>query len=697
MSAKGKNSKKDRSGGSKKRRKKSPTRQKHSGSVFPCGVISISSQGYGFVETPEGRFYIPSKRTNGAMDRDLVRVRPSSNWQPRSSFTSEDGHSLDRKTPTASVERVLERAHTSTVGMFVSLDGLGFVIPQDKRMNYLIRAHRGSCNPQERDIVLLRFDVYPTKREMPSGHVEKILGHEGDPGILEEIVAAKHGLETQFSPAALKEAAEQKLDVEEALQEPDRLDLRDRFVLTIDPVDAKDFDDALSVEYVDDLICLGVHIADVSNYVRWGSSLDLDARRRATSVYFPNKVIPMLPEALSNNLCSLKPGEDRLAFTVDIYLDKDCVPLRSEMYPSVIRSSLRLDYGNVQAMFDGKLDYPNAQARETLTQLRQIGKTLLARRKARGSLDFESSELKVLLDDEGLAYDVIERQRSEATSLVEEAMILANETVAAYMLKTDSSMIYRVHDAPSPSSLEEITPALREMGVLSPALAPTNKSIQALIDSVRDKPESIIVNSLVLRSMKQALYRDKFTSHFGLASLAYTHFTSPIRRYPDLMAHRFLRARLYKAAKDRGKISSKAKRPEAVENVQQMSAVLAQICEHSSVMERTAELASNEMLEIKVCEYMEQFVGQKFDALIVSVLSSGFFVRLKNGCEGLVPVRSLSAYYEFDEEKRKLVDYESPSRRSFSLGQRVQVVLLSTGSNLGFASGARSRLTFGLV
>ncbi len=672
----------------------SSTRRKTPSAAFPTGTISITSEGYGFVETSDGKFFIPARRINGAMDGDTVRVRPSSSGGGRDGSGASDGsRRFGSRAPIATVDRVLHRAHSTIVGMYILLDGIGFVIPQDARMDYLIRARTTeSVCPGESDIVMLAMETYPSRRESPSGVVVRILGREGDPGIAEEIIAARHGLETAFSQGAIEEAGELRLDIDSALQEPDRRDLRDRFILTIDPADAKDFDDALSLEHVDGLVRLGVHIADVSHYVRWGTSLDLDARRRATSTYFPDRVIPMLPERLSNGLCSLNPDEERLAFTVDIYLDGSCKVVRSEMYPSVIRSRLRLDYGHVQEMFDGGCPYPSEEARGVLDGLHRVSRKLFARRIARGALDFESSELKIVFSDSGEPIDIVKRTRNDATDLVEEAMILANETVASFMLDAGSPMVYRVHDEPSPSSLEEVVPVLRELGVLKGSLAPTNRSIQSVLDSVRGKPVSEIVNGMLLRAMKQAVYRDGFTTHFGLASTGYTHFTSPIRRYPDLIAHRFLRYRLFEAARDRGEIPRSEPLPSAVVGIGQMADQLQQLCEHSSAMEREAEKASYEALERRICEYMEGFVGQTFDAMIVNVLSFGFFVRITNGCEGLVSVRSLDGWYSFDETKRVLTDLDSPRGRTFGLGQRVRVVLISTGS-----AGSRARLAFRLA
>lgn len=648
---------------------------------LPVGKINVVSAGYGFVDTAEGTFFVPEHKVNGAMDGDTVRVRPlSDDWRRRMRESEEGGGREHSHAPAASVERVLERATSQLVGKFVVYDGIGFVIPQDARLDYLIRANPApGVVVSDGDIVLLRIDVYPSKHESPSGMVERVLGREDDPGILEEIFAARHGIETVFTPTATEEAEALVLDVDAALREPDRRDIRDRYVFTIDPADARDFDDALSLDYIDGTMRVGVHIADVSTYVRWGSSLDLDARRRGTSVYFPDRVIPMLPEQLSNGLCSLNPGEDRLAFTVDIYLDQNASVIRSDMYPSVIRSSLRLDYDHVQRMFDGDEDYPCAEAKTALDGLHKASRKLRERRMRRGALDFDSTELKVTFDGDGKPDGIIQRRSTDATELIEEFMILANETVAGYMLERGAPMVYRVHDDPNPGSLEAIVPVLREFGYAKDGVPLTNKQIQEILDDVDGKPTQHIVSTLLLRSMKQAVYRDHYTTHFGLASPGYTHFTSPIRRYPDLMAHRLLRLQLFL---DRYPDNPPA-RPPAIADLKTMIEQLDWLCSNSSLREREAEKASYEALDSKICEYMEQFVGERFSGLIVNVMRFGFFVRLENGCEGLVPVRELDGWFDYDEARRTLSHRESGEDVTYRLGQNVAVELVSADKRTG--------------
>ncbi len=656
--------------------------------TLPVGTINITSQGYGFVQTPEGKFYISKSKINGAMDGDTVRVRPISRPQKRRQHCELNAAKSDAaQSAFALVDKVVERKTCELIGKYVLFEDTGYFIPQDARLDYLIRANAPSTlEVHDGDIVKLLIDTYPTNKQSSCGTVTRVVGREDDPQILEEIFAARHGIETCFSEGAISEANECILDIQSALEEPDRVDIRDRYILTIDPKDAKDFDDALSLDFVNGTMRLGVHIADVSSYVRWGTSIDLDAKNRTTSTYFPDRVIPMLPEKLSNELCSLNPDVDRLAFSVDMYFDNNGACVNTEMYPSVIRSRLRLDYASVQSMFDGEQKYPSIDAKQTLYNLHKLSQQLRKKRMRRGALDFESIELKVTFDKADKPNGITKRVRSEATELVEECMIAANEAVASYMLKCGGDMVYRVHEEPLLSSLEDIAPALREFGYATHEVPITNEQIQAILDDAYTKPIYPIVSNLLLRAMKQAVYRDHFTTHFGLASLGYTHFTSPIRRYPDLLAHRLLRLQLFK---DKYPKNPPA-RPSAIAGISDMTEQLEYLCERSSKKERESEKASYEALNSKICEYMEQFVGDKFEAIIVNVMQFGFFVRLQNGCEGLVPIDTLDGWYDYDEAKRKLSCADSGVNIEYGLGQDVKVILTKTDK-------VRGNLTFALA
>ena len=437
-----------------------------------------------------------------------------------------------------------------------------------------------------------------------------------------------------------------------------------RDIFTIDPTDAKDFDDAISLDEVDGMLRLGVHIADVSSYVAWDSHIDICARDRATSVYLVDRVLPMLPEKLSNDVCSLRPGEDRLTMTCDMYLDASANVRRYEIYPSVICSKRRFDYDEVQEILDGKRDDPYATK---LARFDALAKRLLSLRLARGAIDFETVEAKPVLDERGMVMRVDLRHKTDATSMIEEAMILANETVARHAHANDVPFVYRVHEPPSAAALEALLPPLRELGYNVAELATGNPAaFQDVLDEAHGTREEPLVNYLVLRSMERAAYNTEPIGHFGLASTFYCHFTSPIRRYPDLVVHRMLKAQL-------------TRRPERFD---QEVAALPWIAEHSSNMERVAEKAARESQELKIVEYMERSVGQAFPAVVSGVTSYGVYVRLENTAEGFLPVRALGReYFAFDPVLHRLTGEDTGT--VYRLGQRLPVILAAADPRAG--------------
>ena len=458
------------------------------------------------------------------------------------------------------------------------------------------------------------------------------------------------------------------LDAEGALVAGYR-DLTERFVFTIDPADAKDFDDALSLDYLEDerLWRLGVHIADVSHYVPWNSSVDLDARRRATSVYLADRVIPMLPPALSDELCSLKPGEVRRSMTADLYLNDAGEFVRADFYPALIRSDARLAYNEADAIL---LDYKEAVAAGgdlawRLVQCSRLAGLREAARTRAGGIDFATTEAKVALDGEGRPVDIVLRRKTDATRLVEEAMILANEAVAGCLETRGFPCLFRVHEPPAADALGSLIPVFQEFPWFTRPMearlvAGDARTIQEILAASADRSEGELVSSLLLRAMKRAVYRPDNLGHYGLASEAYCHFTSPIRRYPDLVVHRMLRAAL-------------TRRPEKFD---QEMAALPWIAEHSSDMERVADTAARQSQELKMAEYLSAFTGQAFSGVVSGVASYGLYVRLDCTAEGILPVRALGEeYFAFDPVRYTLTGEESG--RAFRLGQRVPVVLKS--------------------
>lgn len=669
---------------------------------MPRGTLAVHADGYGFVRTSEGEFFVPASKLGGAFDGDVVEVAPlpasssKAHRQPGRDAMRTGGRRAAR------VVRVIERAHETLIGRYEVADPFGVVIPEDPRIPYDIFTQRSAApDVPHGALVRVRIETYPSRRTAATGVVEEVLGEAGEPRIGVESIIARHRLETRFSEACLKEAEGLRLDAGAALARG-YADLRTRCVFTVDPADARDFDDALSLERVegapgpDDLApsCalevpgwegagapawrLGVHIADVSAYVPWGSAIDLDARNRATSAYLVDRVIPMLPERLSNDLCSLRPDEDRLSMTADLYLDAQGRLARCAIYPAVIRSRARLSYDQVQAAFEGAsaaaaadADDAGAQTRwgieaavlSRLERLREIGSRRTELWRQAGGIDFPSTEAKVRLGADGVPVGVDLRRKTDATSLVEEAMILANEAVARCLVAKGSPGLFRVHERPATDGLAGLVPVLEEFGWFSRIdtarfVQGDPHAVQAVLEASRGRSEGELVGSLVLRAMKRADYRPTCEGHYGLASEAYVHFTSPIRRYPDLVVHRMLKALLFG-------------RPELHD--QEVSA-LRWLGRHCSEREREADAAARESQELKLIELLETRVGEAFSGVVSGVAPYGLYVRLENTAEGLLPVRRLGTeYFSFDAELHRLAGEDSG--RIWRLGQRVAVVL----------------------
>lgn len=634
----------------------------------PHGVLTVHGGTFGFVRTAEGEYFIPESKMAGAFDGDLVEIAPLP------ARGAQKGAAEER--PAARILRVIDRAHDTVVGRYEVAEPFGVVVPEDRNISYDIFTMRADF-PDVPDgaLVRVRMTAYPSRHEAACGVIEEVLGTAEEATISVDAIVARNKLETVFSEGALAEAQAAQLDEVGALAAGYR-DVRDRCVFTIDPADARDFDDALSLDPAQEFLrdgavwCLGVHIADVSHYVPWNSSLDLDARRRATSVYLVDRVIPMLPEQLSNGLCSLNPNETRRCMTCDVYLDQDWKAVGYDIYPALMRSQARLTYGQVQQALDGDAALPD-DIMQRVRFLSQFAKARIAARQVAGGLDFDFPEACVVLDDDGKPLRVDLRRKTEATSLVEEAMILANEVVAQHLSERGFPALYRVHEKPSPDSLAALLPVLQEFSWfsrISPErfVAGDAHAIARVLSESQGRLEGSLVQTLVLRAMKRAAYKPTCDGHFGLASEAYAHFTSPIRRYPDLVVHRMLRAQL-------------TRRPQKFE---QEVAALPWIAEHASDMERVAEKAARQSQELKLIEYMAGFLGETFDATVSGVASYGMYVSLDNTAEGMVAARYLGdEYFACDAVRYQLVGQDSG--KVFRLGQRVRVALAAADAKAG--------------
>ncbi len=609
------------------------------------GPLQVIRSGAGFVETEEGPdIFIPPNAMNTAMDGDRVVARV------------ERKRSGDR--PEGRIIKVLERARTTVVGVYHPARSYGFVVPEDKKLNKDVFVPPGQdAGAVDGDVVVVRVTSWGDTQRGPAGEVETILGKMGDPGVDVLAVAHGHELPLEFPPEVEAEAARLKERGVQIGVETGRHDLRGQLIFTIDPADAKDHDDALSIQRGDDgLWHVGVHIADVSYYVEEGGEIDQEAFKRATSVYLVDRVIPMLPETLSNDLCSLRPHEDRFAISLLLRLDDDANVRSHEVVRSVIRSAHKLAYEDAQAVIDGTASV-SEEADRAIRDLAALARKLRAKRAERGSIDFDLPEARVVLNTAGEPTDIQKVLRLEAHRLIEDFMILANETVDRAARERKLPFLRRVHENPDGDRLEQLQAFLAGLGVRIPD-SPSPKDLQRAIAQFEGRPEESLVSTVVLRSMKRARYSEKPLGHFGLATDHYTHFTSPIRRYSDLVVHRLTT----RAMVDGEKL------PEELR-----TEMLPAVARRTSERERVAVDAERDSIDLKKTEFMEQHVGDTFDGTVSGVTSFGLFVLLDRFfVEGLVHVSSLGDdYYVFLEDKFALVGENTKKR--FRLGDRVQV------------------------
>ena len=641
------------------------------------GRVSVTRNGYGFVNTPAGDVYVAASELGTAMHGDIVEVRVFSGTRRAPAGgpggrapagrgrgglgAGAGGRAGSGGRSAGEIIAVVERTNRTIVGRFEKQGAVALITPTDRRIRGDVMVDRGAfLEAKTGDIVVVRITRYPTPGRVAQGEVEEVLGLPDAPGVDVEIVIREHGLRTEF-PREVEDAAHAIPEAVGAQLDAGRQDLRELFTITIDPVDARDFDDAISLEREEGGFRLWVHIADVSHYVPWATVIDEEARERATSVYLVDRVLPMLPERLSNGVCSLNPGVDRLTVTVEMKLDRTGLVESAHFYPSAIRSDRRLDYDSVDRWLDTGREFPDATTEALLKDFSAMATALGKRRIARGGLDFESAEPKVWLDAQGRPVNVTLRERSVATNMIEEAMIAANEAVARHMRDTDSPMVYRIHEDPEPDALDQIAVILSEFDYPMKDIGEADpRTFQKIVEYAHSRPERLLINSLLLRALKRARYVDYLDSHFGLASEAYCHFTSPIRRYPDLIVHRLLKAQLSKTL-DKAPTSD-------------MVPELEWLAEHSSVMEREAQSAEDQSVRVKLCELMADHIGETFAGIISSVSTFGAFVQLDNTAEGLVHVTAMKDdYYSFDADRFLLSGEKSGA--VWRLGQEVEVLI----------------------
>ncbi len=629
-----------------------------------AGIFSGNVKGFGFVSV-EGRdqdLFIPADKTMGAMHGDRVQI---------TAMLGQQGRRAE-----GAVTRVLERANRTVVGYYQKSRNYGFVMPDNRKLGQDIFI------PQGQDMgavtghkVVVEITDYgsPAKGsdqgrgKSPEGVVTEILGHANDPGVDILSLVRAYGLPEEFPEEVMEEACRTRDEVTED-ETAGRKDLRSLLTVTIDGEDAKDLDDAISISREDFGYRLGVHIADVTHYVKEGNPMDEEALKRGTSVYLVDRVIPMLPHKLSNGICSLNAGTDRLALSCIMDIDLQGKMLGHEIAETVIHVDRRMTYTAVNAIVtdrDREVMEEYADFVEMFDQMKALADILRKKRKARGSIDFDLPETKVLLDRDGTVLEVKPYDRNDATKIIEDFMLMANETVAEDYFWQELPFLYRTHDNPDPEKMKRLGMFINNFGY---AIHFQNGEIhpgelQKLLTRIEGSEEEALISRLTLRSMKQAKYMPVCTGHFGLAARYYTHFTSPIRRYPDLQIHRIIKENL------RGSLTE--------DRIAHYHKIMMGVAVQSSAMERRADEAERETVKLKKCEYMERQIGQVFEGVISGVTNHGFYVELPSTVEGMVSVNDLHGeYYVFDEEQMELRG--EITGKAYRLGQKVRVTVAGT-------------------
>jgi ribonuclease R len=616
------------------------------------GAIVGHKDGYGFLH-PDDRsdpIFLSSRQMLEVMHGDRAAVR----------ITGKDS----RGRPEGAIVEVLERRTREVVGRLYDESGISFVVPDNPRIGHRVLVPRDRLHgARAGHVVLVKLVEPPSKTAQALGHVTKVLGEHTAPGMETEIAIHSHGLPFEFPREAVAEA-ESFGDAVSAAAKRNREDLRELPLVTIDGEDARDFDDAVYCEPVRGGWRLIVAIADVASYVEPGGALDKEAQHRGTSVYFPNRVLPMLPEALSNGLCSLNPRVDRLTLACDMRVTADGKVTRAQFFEGVMRSTARLTYTKVAAYLANPAAMQDAEVRAVGPQLKNlydVFQALLRARKQRGALDFDAPELKVKFDAEGRVAALVEYPRNDAHRLIEECMIAANVQAARFLKKHRIATLYRVHGQPEAERLEQLRQFLRGFGIHLPegdTLQP--KDLSAALERISGHEEATLIQTVVIRSMPQAVYQPENVGHFGLALPEYAHFTSPIRRYPDLLVHRGIRHLLRGGDASTWPYSSVA--------------ALGQQC---SLTERRADEATRDALSWLKCEYMSDQIGEEFDAIVSGVVDFGLFVQVKGiQVDGLVHVTALGAdYFSRDRSGFRMVG--SRGGRVFRLGDHLRVRLIN--------------------
>ena len=627
------------------------------------GKFVAHRKGFGFVESDEEYtqdLFIPAADVNGAMHNDRVVAEIT---KP----------ATDERRAEGAIIKVLEREITKVVGEFQSNKTFGFVIADEKKFNqdiYIPKKYFSGA--KDGDKVVVQITVWPQAGRKPEGKIIEVLGPKGEKEVEILSIIRAHGLPEEFTKKVLEEA--QKVAVPISQEEIDRrLDIRDLNIFTIDGEDAKDLDDAISIERLSNgNFKLGVHIADVTHYVHEKSKLDKEALKRATSVYLVDTVIPMLPKTLSNGVCSLNPHEDKLTLSVFMEIDRNGNVKQYDIKETIINSKARMTYTEVSDILendDEELKAKYSHVAEDFKTAEVLAKILMERRSRRGAIDFDFPEAKIILTPEGKVSDIKEYERRISNRIIEEFMLITNETVAEHYFWLNIPFVYRIHETPSPEKMQELGKFVSIFGyTIKGDLEEVHpKALQSIISAIKGKKEEEAISTIMLRSLKQARYSPECSGHFGLAAQYYSHFTSPIRRYPDLQIHRIMKEHL------NNKINKK--RQEQLVNIVDYAST------QSSERERTADLAERDVKDYYKAVYMEDKVGEEFDGVVSSVTSFGMFIELTNTVEGLSRLANMGDdYYIYDEMTYTIIGERT--RKTYRIGDPVRIKVANVNVDL---------------
>lgn len=619
---------------------------------FATAVFEGNARGFGFLLVDDGDLFVPAPKTHGAFHKDKVLYRRVPNTKDE-----------------AEVISVAERGMTELVGIADKSNGVCFVIPDEQRfISDVFIPRNKTLNVKNGQKVVVRINSFPSdNRNNPEGEIIQILGYPNDKDVDLMSVAYSYNLTSRFPDEVEKYAS--KLPKTVSVQDIEgRRDLRSEIIFTIDGEDAKDLDDAVSItENPDGSFVLGVHIADVSHYVKPQNEIDKEAFKRATSVYFPNTVFPMLPTALSNGVCSLYEGVDRLTLTCKMTVNTQGKVTDCDIFPSVICSKHRLTYTAVQSIFDGDKEASQKYADivDTLFTMKKLAEILQNKRSKRGNIDFASKEVYFVTDENGKTVDVLPYQHTFAHQLIEEFMILANESVAEYAEACSYPFVYRIHEKPDEEKLAVLMSLMKGVGInVKRSKEIHNSVLQDALIQAENTPYFHLINDVMLRTMQKAKYAATNCGHFGLASKCYCHFTSPIRRYPDLEIHRIIKTALA------GKMTEKA--------LAHYEERVADVAKQSSIREKVADEAERKADDVKKCSYAETVLGQSFEALISGVTERGIYAELPNTVEGFISVDKLGGYFKFNKEKFCLYN----ESQKYALGDKIYITVESVNKQI---------------